>query len=310
MALSIIGVVLAVLGVGMASGKKIKLPSNSILDSIGKGIGVVAKVSTAIEGASNVLEKDFFSPEQLEAYKLAKEKYDLASNDSDFATAKTAELLMGREKLDNLLNWAEVSGYEVPITYRNFEAIRSASKMRYSHGKYPGSSSLSPLQAETIYRTVKYAEAYGLDTDNIKVSISNKLSNKTERGILKTVNDKHYVFISDQLTLADPEETGEHEIAHIVNPTASEAEIHKYLLDERLTDVTKNYGKLIAQLSLLDEYSKNPGTYEENGVTKKYTDLVDDFKSISSKGKTFLEDAKYQKLFESYRINKKFSGTT
>jgi|GEM_PF-1824941 len=310
MALSIIGVVLAVFGVGMTSGKKAKLPSNPIFETIGKGIGVVAKVSTAIEGASNVLEKDLLSKEQLLEVRRAKERYHIASNDPGFAAAKTAELFIGREKVENLLEWSSELGYDIPRTYMELDSMRGASKMRYSQGKYHGSSSLSPSQAETIYRTVKYAETHGLDTDNIVVSISDKLSNKTTRGVLNTINGKNYVFISDKLALADPEETGEHEIAHIINPTASDAEINKYLLDERLTDVNKNYGKIMAQLSYLDELSKNPGTYKENGVTKKYTDIVDEFKSISPKGKALLEDAAYQKAFESYRIAKKFSGTT
>lgn len=318
MALTILGVALTVFGVGMANGRRSRSGRSTsyltglekVLMPLSKGIRTVAAGTAVVKGISNALDEDFLSNKQTETIDNAIEEYKLASENPLFATAKVMEPIIGSDKTRNLFNlYAKHGGY-VPSAYLDSDAIRSASRLRSSQGYYRGSS-LTPSESEVIYRTLRYGEEKGVDSGTVKISITDRLSNRTNRGTIETMGGKHYINIAKNMARSDQEETGEHEMAHILYPSATDAEIHRYLLDERLKDATKNYGKIMAQLSYLDELSKNPGAYkDENGDTRKYTYLIDEFKAISPKGKEMLEDKVWQKAFEKYRSVKDYSSLT
>ncbi len=314
MAMTILGVVLAVLGVGMASGsgkKKAKEPS--ILE---KGVRAAAQIYTVGKTLGDASDAEFLSKEQVETLANGYYAHEVISESTGHAIATLGTAAIGKEKFNSLATLYYVAGGKLPESYFDKDAMRQAAGLPPLKGRY-GSSSLSSDEQDTLYKILVYAEDQGLDTDKLDVSLTTSLNNYTSRGTLTPVKDKHdrikkyEIKIAKKMTSLEQRETGEHEIEHIINPSYNEAEINKSLLEKRMTDVRKNYGKLLAQLSYLDELSRRKDTYlDETGAIKKYSDIVDEFKAISPEGKSKLEDTAWQKAFVSYGISKKYAHIT
>lgn len=327
MALSIIGVVLAVLGVGMASRRRTK--SGAVVKNgsgFGKGLRIAGALYRGFKRASSALDEDFLSTKQMEQLFKGRYEVEAAANDTGVAAAVLAESLIGPDKTDGLFAFHQyMQTGRLPSAYLNREKIGSISGSS-SSGVSSIYSTLNHNEGRLSEEGRKYAENLGISPDSIEFYFSGDLDYKTNRGRMDKIGSKHHIGIAKHIAYADQLEAIYHELKHVelekYHPGHTDADVHKALFDERSYDLKASKvnspeymiktGQLVAQLSYLDELSRTPGTFydEATGTNKRYASITEEFKLKSPEGKALLEDADWQKEFNSYRHSKKYSGLT